>query len=289
MATRSPISYPGAKWKAMPQIYPLLPNDIEDLREPFFGGGSFTINYLQSGRKKPKFITVNDLAPEVYRWWLGMQDNPHEVVKIVHEMYHQYKTPEELWDYVKNVDCETLSLHERSARFYLINKISFSSMGDSGSLSRDRFSAFKFEMPDRIVEISNLLQGVEIKNKSFEEIVLAPTTVDPEKVFIFLDPPYLTQEKSGLYGRGGDTHFGFPHQLHADTCAEAHELGYKWLVTLDDCPKVRKLYQDWEIKPFVIPYTMAMTASNDALQGEEVFISNMRITEDEEDDFNFSF
>lgn len=284
MAIRSAISYPGAKWKALPQILPLLPDDIEDLREPFFGGGSFTLGYLQSGAKKPKHVTVGDLAPEIYSYWKALKLHPKQVIEKAKEMYTNYKDPEDLWDFVKNVDCEKLSLVERSARYYIINRISFSAMGDSGSLSMDRYGAFKLSQTTRIQEVSDLIQDVNIKNVSFEEILLAPTNVDPSKVFIFLDPPYLTQEKSGLYGKDGDTHTGFPHEFHAECCKKADELGYKWLVTLDDCPNVRRLYKDWYIKPFQIPYTMAMKASEDALQGEELFISNYNILDEHQEE-----
>ena len=57
-----------------------------------------------------------------------------------------------------------------------------------------------------------------------------------------------------------------------------------WLITYDDSVVVRQLFAGnmWNgepccIKPFVIPgaYTMAGKVSEDALKGEEVYISNM--------------
>ena len=36
------ISYPGAKWRFYKHIKPLIPRDIKDWREPFFGGGSMS-------------------------------------------------------------------------------------------------------------------------------------------------------------------------------------------------------------------------------------------------------
>ena len=279
MAIRSPLRYPGGKWKALPQILPLLKKEvvgsvIKDWREPFFGGGSVTLGYLQYCEVKPEVITVNDLAPEVYRFWVGCRDYPEEVAEIAKEMYQRFETGEELWKYLSTVDCETLTLQERAARFFLSNRVSFSGMGDSGSLSRDQYADFKLEHTSKILEVSQLLQGIDIQNKSFEDIVLMESKYKPEEVFIFLDPPYLTQEKSGLYGKGGDTHFGFPHELHRDVCIEADKRGYNWLITLDDCQRVRRLYNMFDIEAFKLTYTMAGKVSEDALQGEEVFISN---------------
>ena len=59
-----------------------------------------------------------------------------------------------------------------------------------------------------------------------------------------------------------------------------------WLVTYDDSIAVRKLFsknmangQPCCIMPFVIPgaYTLAGKVSEDALKGEEIYISNMNL------------
>ena len=182
------------------------------------------------------------------------------------------------WEWAAKVDCSTLTIPERSARTYLVNKISFSGMGDSGSLSKDRFTAFTPEATERITMAQPLLQKMEIKNVSFEETM---KDVDHDKTFVFLDPPYYKQEKSGLYGRGGDTHHGFPHDHFAEFTKNTD---CRWFVTYDDSVKVRQMFRGkavysgkrCEIIPFTIPggYTMAKTNDEDALAGEEVFILN---------------
>ena len=264
---RSPLRYPGGKYKALPQIMPLVPEDIEDLREPFFGGGSFTIGYLQSNRKKPKRVTVGDFNPEIWAFWTGVQKSSQTVANIAKEWFTRIPDQNELWSNLKNIDCSTLSVEERSARMFLINRVSFSGMGDSGTLSKDQYAEFKLEHTNRILEISTVLQGVDIRNCSYEEIMFE----NGNNVFIFLDPPYLTQEKSKLYGKDGNMHAGFPHQKFADDCRICK---HDWLVTYDDSPRVRRLFKGLHIKPFKIPYTMAGKTSDDALAGEELFISN---------------
>ena len=182
------------------------------------------------------------------------------------------------WEWAANVDCLTLSLPERAARTYIVNKLSFSAMGDSGSLSADRVATFHpRENTDRILMAQPLLQKMEIRNVSFEETM---KDVDRDKTFIFLDPPYYKQEKSGLYGKGGNTHHGFPHDHFAEFTKNTD---CKWFVTYDDSIKVRRMFKGKSvysgkcyILPFRIPggYTMAKTKSEDALAGEELFIAN---------------
>lgn len=297
MAVRSPLRYPGGKHKALPQILPLVPNGIEDWREPFFGGGSVTLGYLQSGRQRPKRLLVGDLAPEIYAFWHGTQSNPEGVVAEVKSMYLEYNksyNPETynendvglveqviaegkaLFDFLKKADCTGKSWEWRAARLFLINRISFSGMGDSGSLSKDQYREFRLEHCDRLKEAATVLQGIEIRNCSYEEVLFDPIT-DPSKTFAFLDPPYYTQEGSKLYGRDGDTHTGFPHEKFAKDCIG---LPYKWLITLDDNPYIRKLYRSQYVKPFELTYTLAGKTSEDALAGEELFIANYELDEE---------
>lgn len=190
-----------------------------------------------------------------------------------------FKEATEFWDWTQRVVDEVqLSLEERAARTLLVNRISFSGMGDSGSLSKDRFTAFKLDSLDRVYETSKLLNRMEILNASFEE-TMKHAYDKPDKSFVFLDPPYWKQEASGLYGRHGDTHRGFPHEKFAG-CTKA--LPCKWFVTYDDSVKVRQMFDGCYIKPFTIPggYVMAMKNSEDALAGEEVFITNYELDKD---------
>ena len=88
MAFRSPIRYPGGKWKVLDQLLPLIPDDIEDWREPFFGGGSVTMGLIQFKLNKPKRMLCGDLAPEVYNFWVGTQQDPAGVEKFAMHLYN---------------------------------------------------------------------------------------------------------------------------------------------------------------------------------------------------------
>lgn len=313
------ISYPGAKWRFWEHIKPYIPRDIKDWREPFFGGGSMSLSIADDPDFNLERMVVGDLAPEIWALWEGIKESAPDVCEIAMNIFQKWcpthqvmqETPNELpeyqeiedravdearkfWDWAEKVDTSQMSLPERAARTYLVNKISFSGMGDSGSMSKDRLKAFHISaMSQRILRAQPLLQKMEIKNCSFEETM---ADVDKNKTFIFLDPPYYKQESSGLYGRGGDTHKGFPHEHFAQfTC----DTECKWFITYDDSVKVRQMFRKpikyiepgkiagrCYLTPFVIPggYTMAQRNSEDALAGEELFISNYDIEKIGEDE-----
>lgn len=308
------ISYPGAKWRFWPYIKQYIPHDIKDYREPFFGGGSMGLSIADDPDFNLERIVVGDLAPEIWALWQGIKENAPEVkeqainwfkascpaqldLQFLSENDDEYPEVYEraidqgrkFWEWAATVDCTLLNLVQRSARTYLVNKISFSGMGDSGSLSKERYTGFRLEATERITAAQPLLQKMEIKNCTFEETM---ADVDPVKSFVFLDPPYYRQESSGLYGRGGDTHHGFPHEHFAEFTLQTN---CRWFVTYDDSPKVRRMFakrpsfgglRESQMTPFVIPggYTMAQKNSEDALAGEELFISNYDINDTDFDD-----
>lgn len=300
------LRYPGSKRRVLDILIPKFPEGIKDWREPFFGSGSVTIGFLQSPKSKDcTKVIVGDLYTELWAFWKAVQDNPAKVKELVYhfmdticptkkillstskdgsEAYNKLyeQSIEEaitLWDWTQKVECEKMTLEERAARFAIVNRISFSAMGDSGSLSKDRFSEFNPVDIEKIDGLSELLANVEIWNTSFEE-TMSNLTKDS---FIFLDPPYARQEDSGLYGKGGDTHKGFPHRELADLCKT---LECPWLMTYDDSVIVRQLYAGCNLVPFQFDYTMAQVPKEDALAGEELLISNYYNAEDEEVDLD---
>lgn len=304
MPIRGGLAYPGGKWKALPLILPLIPDNVEDWREPFFGGGSVTLGFIQSAKARwCKRFLVGDLAPEIWAYWKGVQESAPEVVAIASEWFTKacptqfelakltpadqpyeqvaeqaYKEGAAFFKWCETVDCGSLTLAQRAARTFLVNKISFSGMGDSGSMSKDRFSHFRLSNCTAMTDIQPILKHIEIINAPFQETMANVT----DKSFVFLDPPYIAQEKSGLYGRGGDTHHGFPHQELADLC---RSLVCPWLMTLDDSIAARKLYAGCNIQPFTIAYTMAVHNAADALAGEEIFIANYELGTDSSYDY----
>lgn len=297
----SGLAYPGSKRRIMDRLLPLFPDGIEDWREPFFGSGAVTFAFLQSNKGQYcKRLLVGDLAPEIWAYHYGCKTVPQEAVEIAREWFlkevptydrfiklspsdNDYDVVRveletegaNLWKQLTSVDTSKMSIAERCARTFLTNRISFSGMGDSGSLSKNRLSKFRLEHINKILEVSPLLQRVEIVNEPFQ-VTMADT--HPEKSFVFLDPPYYAQEGSGLYGKNGDTHKGFPHAEFAET---TKRLNCKWFVTYDDSPLVRRLFRGYHIVPIQFSYTLASKASEDALAGEELLIANYSIESDE--------
>ena len=311
---RSLLRYPGGKAKAMPFLLEHMPDGIEDWREPFFGGGSVTIGFLQSPKSKDcKKFVVGDLYKGVYGFWKGLQTDPEAMIAETYEFMRTYmptqaegarlymetggKTDDAVvakaiaegkafWDWSRTVDKDSLTLAQQAARFFIINRTSFSGMSDAGSMTNDQLFKFKPSDVEKARELSKLLQPVEILNASFE---VTMDGVDDERGFIFLDPPYFQQSADGtgggMYGGVGaeSTHNGFPHEKLRDLLLQTK---CRWLMTYDDSIAVRKWYNapGIDLKEFKLTYTMAGNTAVDALAGEELLISNYLAKQEEDDD-----
>lgn len=300
------LSYPGAKRKVIDELLELFPDGIEDWREPFLGGGSVSIGFLQSEKAKDcKRFIAGDLYSELWAFWTGIQRDPARVESHMKEYFYSFcpthdtvasmepadedyqalydlaiEEGRKFWDWTQKDDTvKGMDIYQRAARFFLVNRVSFSSLSDSGSLSKNKFIQFRTSLFDRVYDVSKVIQRLEILNAPFQETLAGVT----DKSFVFLDPPYIAQEGSSLYGKKGSTHKGFPHKELAELCKQ---LPCKWLMTLDDSIKARKLYEGCTIERFFIQYTMAMKGAEDALAGEELLIGNYQIYDrDLEDEF----
>lgn len=305
---KSPIAYPGAKGKVCNKLLPMFPDNIRHWKEAFFGGGSVTIAFLQSGKAKScETFTVSEIYPELYYFWESVRNNPHELYGLFKDLFYKdmvhfdelkAMTPgsaeyemlyrqvmeveaKKLWGWVQSVDVAELTEVERGARFFLSSKMSFSGVADSGGMSKDRVLEVDLDKMQSLFDVSKLLQKVELYNQDYSETLNA--TFNEKDSFVFLDPPYITQEVGNLYGKNGSTHVKFNHKRLAKACME---LKCPWLMTLDDCVKARKLYKEAFISEFYIPYTMiSSTGREDRLNGEEIIISNYYNPDEVLDDF----
>ena len=66
---KSPLRYPGGKSKALKNIIPQIPSDIQEYREPFVGGGSVFLAVKQKFGDQVKRYWINDLNYNLYCFW----------------------------------------------------------------------------------------------------------------------------------------------------------------------------------------------------------------------------
>jgi DNA adenine methylase len=264
--SKSPLRYPGGKSRAVQQMKFLTPREYDEYREPFVGGGSFFI-YLK--QKQPELkIWINDLNPELYYFWKYVQMDSEKLAHEILKVKKERKNGQELFTELLSVNIDSLTEFERAVRFFVLNRITFSGVVESGGYSQLAFeSRFTDSSIERVSKIGSLLEGVKITHLDYRELLRDGGNL----VFTFLDPPYFKATKSKLYGKNGVLHTGFNHDEFAQ---EMKKCKHSWLITYDDSPEIRANFSFANIYEWELQYGMNNYKQGKAEKGNELFITN---------------
>ena len=142
--------------------------------------------------------------------------------------------------------------------WYILNKLSYSGMAMIGSYAPLAWDQnFTESCILKLPNTSTLLKSVkhvEITNLDYSEL-LGNTSED---TFLFLDPPYKIPHS--LYGRNGDMHEAFDHQLFSDKIKKCK---HKWMITYNQDPTIEKWFDSYNKIPWDLTYTMKAAKRND--------------------------
>lgn len=268
---KSPLRYPGGKSRAVKFIAPIIP-EFAEFREPFLGGGSVFI-YLK--QKHPnRAYWINDLYTNLFQFWYQSQNNIEKLIEQIYFWRNEFIDGKELYKYlINNIDLfEDL---KKAAAFFVFNRITFSGTSESGGFSKAAYERrFTVSSIERVKNLSVILNNAKITNLDYQSII----EKEGENVFIFLDPPYYSAEKSALYGKNGNLHKAFDHERLAKTL---RNITHKWLITYDDSDYIRKTFSFANIKEWNLTYGMRNVNKSGNQNGKELFISNYDWVEEE--------
>jgi DNA adenine methylase len=272
---KSPLRYPGGKSRAVQRMKNFLPKDFDEYREPFVGGGSFFI-FLKQKRPGLK-IWINDLNPELYCFWKFAQIDSQRLADELSIIKRERKNGQELFDELLRTDTSSLTEFERAVRFFVLNRITFSGVVESGGYSRHAFEArFTVSAIERVAKLSPLLEGIRITHLDYRQLLQDGN----QRVFTFLDPPYFKATRSRLYGKNGVLHTSFDHDEFAQ---EMKKCSLSWLITYDDSPEIRENFSFANIYEWELQYGMNNYKQGKAEKGSELFIANYQLPVPAED------
>jgi DNA adenine methylase len=249
---QSPLRYPGGKTRACKILDEIVCQQFDisafdRIISPFFGGGSFEF-YLQN--KYHLRIIANDKFAPLANFWRTCKTNRGELVAELEKKIDRISKTEFL-EYRAQIMEEPQQL-EQSVMYFIINRCSFSGATLSGGFSQDASkNRFTRSSIQKIAQLD--LREFEIMNQDFTDF-LSQLGESPRDL-VFLDPPYYLQSGSNLYGKSGDMHEGFPHEV----LFHVVETRSNWIMTYNDCDYIRELYKDFVIIPAEWSYGMNKT------------------------------
>ena len=187
---KSPLNYTGGKYKLLPQIIPLFPENISTFVDLFGGGFNVGVNI------KAEKIIYNELETHVYDFISSIYSKTtecciKEILKIVEE-YKLSKTNSEGFNLCRS----DYNNNKNWAMFYAVVSHAFNYQiryNKSGNYNmpfgKDR-SSFNPSLQNNFIDFLNVmkLKKIHFSNKSFDELKVDKLT---SKDLVYCDPPYL--------------------------------------------------------------------------------------------------
>jgi DNA adenine methylase Dam len=195
---KSPLNYTGGKFKLLPQILPLFPDDIDTFVDLFAGGLDVSLNVNANK------IIANDIITPMIDMYKAFQnsDNVIEYVDNVIQQYNLSKTNQD--GYLKlreyyNKNKNPLDLFVLISYCYN-NQIRFNSKwGFNRAFGLNR-SEFNPSMRENIINTLDKIHNFTFENVNFLDFKF------PENSFIYIDPPYLiTQADYSIQAKWDET------------------------------------------------------------------------------------
>ena len=262
---KSPLRYPGGKSKLVKKISKYIPIDFTEFREPFFGGGSVSFFYVNQFPER--IYKATDINLDLVCFWQILKESPQILYREVLKIKHGFTDGKALFNFIMNRRDKNLDCFQRAVDFFILNRITYSGTVDSGGYSEQAFKKrFTLSSIERLIEAHQIVRHIQIEHADFEKLI----NEEGENVFIYLDPPYYSKEKSKLYGKKGNLHTGFDHERLYKTLLKTK---HKWLLSYDDSEYIKNLYADFSIIEIDVTYGTSKNKKQ-----KEILIANYELS-----------
>lgn len=258
--------YPGGKTRLLPILENVIGQvlaDGDDFHDVFVGGGSVLVRVAQTHPKSRLF--ANDLDPLMYAFWKTVVGDPDDFDDLSARM----RVVPTIDQFVELRSQTPETQVDKAYQAVFFNRTTFSGMRRSGPIGGyDTQGETKWKVscrynPNRLVNELRQLRILLLGRLSVfceDGSVYTRHTRD----YMYLDPPYYAQGKA-LYP------VAMTDEDHTALAAALRHHG-RWLLSYDDAPTVRQLY-DWAAIA-KIPARYSITGSKKEWRGaEELLIS----------------
>lgn len=239
----STLRYAGGKSLAVGLIVELLPDNIEKIVSPFFGGGAVEI---ACAKELGLQVVGYDIFDILTNFWDVQINQPEELYKKLKKFeptrseFKKIKGIMKLhWDKEKIIK----NKYDLAALYYFNHNTSygphFLGWPSDIYLQSERYN----KMIEKVRDFD--VKNIKINCASFENVI-----PKHQNDFLYLDPPYYLDGDSktfvGLYPHRNFPihHNGFKHKLLRDLLNE-HKGGF--ILSYNDCSIIRKWYKDFDM------------------------------------------
>lgn len=235
---KSPLNYHGGKSKLVSQILPLIPPHV-CYCEPFIGAG-----WILFAKKPARVEVINDYDSELVTFWRVIQNHLEEFLRF----YKYAIISRKIFDLEKLKSPATLTDIQRAVRYYYLQRLSFGGLTVNRHFGTGTTRASNLvlsTMEDTLLDVHWRLQTVTVENLDGCECI---RRYDRPGTFFYIDPPYF-----GVSGYAAS----FKPCDFIRLRASLSGLKGKFILSMNDVPEIRKLFQGFTQKRVVTTYSAA--------------------------------
>ncbi|MBA4136764.1 MAG: DNA methyltransferase [Opitutus sp.] len=222
---RAVVSWAGGKGKLLKHLLPLIkPHTC--FVEVF--GGSIA---LSLAKERSQVEVVNDINGDLVSFYRCCK---YHLDALLDEMDLVLNSRQDFEDYGAQ---RGLTEIQRSARWFLRNKLSFAGHGEHYAITRSVPHNSRTQRLIAIRALNRRLDRTTIERRSWEQIF---KSYDSSETLFFLDPPY-PEPGGALYG-------GWDDLALERFCAAVKKLRGAWIFTFKDCDQVREAMAGYTFK-----------------------------------------
>jgi DNA adenine methylase len=251
----SPLRYPGGKSSLtgfLSRALDALELESATYVEPFAGGAGAGISLLLQGRVAR--IVINDLDPAVHAFWSSITTRGDEFAERVESVpltLDEWRLQRAVYQRGPGVSVDSFDL---GFAFFYLNRTNRSGVLNAGVIGGQAQSGrYKIDarfsregLASRLRSIFALRHLIEVTSDDGRVVIERHAT--SENTLLYVDPPYV-QMGGSLYLNS------FKESDHAllATCLNRNA-GANWILTYDDVPLIRDLYEDRYLTTFELNY-----------------------------------
>ena len=225
------IARTGGKRLLRKTIAPLIPENIKQYIEPF-GGGAWMLFYKDKWAQNEIY---NDIDGDLVNLFRIAKYHPNALSE---ELKYALNSREMFYEYY---DSKPVTDIQRAARYFLVIYLSFGAKGGRSFGVRSKYPDTgtghkSIDITERLDFVRQRLKYVVIENRDYKDII---DYYDNKEAFFYLDPPYTKGCKYEITNDFKDE----------ELFLKLKNLKGRFLLSYNECEKIRNLYKDYYIKP----------------------------------------
>ena len=255
IAAKPFVKWVGGKRSILPKLMAHVPEDYTTYHEPFFGGGALFFEL------QPENAVLSDINSRLMNAYRVVRDAPEPLLELLAE----HKESHNKSHYLECRDRLSAEMDEvkLAALFIYINKTCYNGLYRVNKAGKYNVPMGSYKNPsifdeDNLRGVSDLLQRVEIKQRSFEQVEIQKGD------FFYFDPPYHKTYDKYSNDRFADE----KHEKLADLCCQIDKKRAYFMLSNSDTDFVRELYEDFKIGDVMASRNVSCKAAQRGRQNE---------------------